>query len=121
MTSHPRTCYQDKAGAIWQFTVGLALCGAAAYLVYVINYWSHRGVHVLLRDLFVLLNQSGGKWVCAGLIALLGVAFCCAALRRLLTAPDRQRFAEGAMVLESAQWINRAERQEAVSASSPSE
>lgn len=109
----------DKAGAIWQLFVGLALCAGAVSLVYFVSRLAAHVDNVYLRELFVVLHQYGGKWICAGLLALLGLAFCRAAVARIRTAPpEKQRFAEGTMMLQSVQWVNR-EGGSAASASSP--
>ena len=109
MTPRSRTSTKDAAGANWQFCVGLALCAAAGGLVYYAGRLEAQAQLAYLRELFAILNQYGGKWIVAGLIALLGIAFCSAALRRMRSpAPDVPEFAPGRMHLESASWMNKA-------------
>jgi hypothetical protein len=95
----------EPASAVSKFVVGIALCVVAALLVHLVERWGARGVSYYLRDVHMVLQQWGGKWICAGLISLLGLAFCWNAVRQLLTTAPRQRFAEGTMVLESMQWM----------------
>lgn len=108
MISPRRSLDQDKFGAIWQFAVGLALCGGSLYLVHLINRWTIRADNAFLRELFVLLNQYHGKWVLAALVAALGAAFCYAAMRRMQIAQEMRPFTEGAMLLESTRWMSSA-------------
>ena len=122
MTSRSRTSRKDAAGANWQFCVGLALCASAGCLVYFAGRLEAHAASAHLRELFAILNQYGGKWIAAGLVALLGVAFCSAALRRMrTTAPDAPEFARGAMHLESANWMKQIRRDGTASTSSPAE
>jgi hypothetical protein len=122
MTSRPHTSSKDKAGAVWQFSVGLTLCAGAICLVYFVSQSASHAENVYLRELFVVLQQYGGKWVGAGLVALLGLAFCRAALRRLwTTAPDAPKFVAGTMRLESIDWIKQVQRDKTASTGSRAE
>ncbi|HZL86738.1 MAG TPA: hypothetical protein VFB96_00060 [Pirellulaceae bacterium] len=109
MTSLPSS--RTKAGAAWQFFVGLVLCAAAVFLVYYVGHAAPHANSVYLRELFVVLHDYGGKWVCAGLLSLLGLGFCHAAVRRLWSpSPDEPTFVQGMMRLESAAWTKQGDR-----------
>ena len=107
------------ASALSKFLVGIALCFIAALLVYLVERWGAQGVSYYLRDLHMVLQDWGGKWVCAGLIALLGLGFCWSALGQALTVAPKQQFAKGAVVLESMQWVRQPPKENVVSPAKP--
>ena len=104
-----RSKTREPASPLSKLVVGFGLCLVAVLLVHLVDRWGARGVSYYLRDIHALLQQSGGKWICAGLIALLGLAFCWTAVKQMLIVPPKQRFAEGAIVLKSIQWAQRAQ------------
>ena len=122
MNSRSCTNSKNNSGAAWQFSVGLALCAAAAGLIYLAGRMEAHANTAYLRELLAILNQYGGKWIAAGLVALLGLAFCGIALRRMRPAtPDAPGFAQGTMHLESALWMKQARSGQSAGASTPAE
>lgn len=109
MASHPSHSSEDVSeSASFDLVVGIMLCIGAICLVCAVNYGATHGVNVHLHGAFVLLHRYYGQWIVAGLAAVMGAGMCQSALRRMKSVPKEPEFSEGAVVLESARWLQQA-------------
>ena len=105
LASTVRSSPAQPASPLSKLVVGITICASAALFIYLVDRWGARGVSHYLRDVHLVLEAWGGKWVVAALMALLGAAFCWTAWCQLFSKPPKQRFAEGVIVLKSLEWM----------------
>lgn len=105
MPTRNRLSDQDHASPSFDLVVAAALWIGAVCLVCAVNYGAEHGVRSELRGAFVVLHYLYGKWILAGLAALIGAGMCLSALRRMKASPSRPQFLEGAIVMESLRWL----------------
>jgi ACR3 family arsenite efflux pump ArsB len=106
MASHPPHSSEDVSeSASFDLVLAIMLWIGAICLICAVNYGAIHGVNVQLHGVFVVLHHYHAKWLVAGLAALMGAGMFQSALRRMRSVPKDPEFLQGAVMLESARWL----------------